>query len=287
MTRLAILGDIHGNLPALEAVWADLEQHDVDHVIIAGDVINWGPFSREVLEFLDERREYCSIIRGNHEFYVLDYDSDRVPASRKGYTMPPWTHSQIGDSWRRRIAGWPDSLQLRFPDGPLVRVIHGSPRDHWEGFYPQISDETVAEMLASVAEPVVITAHTHLPMDRASGRWHILNPGTVGVPLDANPDAGYLLLTTIDGTWQPEFRRVPYDRSLLFERMAQPDFLDTHGLIGRLIIEEFRTATVQVAPFLRWMHACHPGEAITAEHLANFTIDIRRQFAPPAHREFI
>lgn len=287
MTRLAVLGDIHGNLPALEAVWEDLEQHDVDHVIIAGDVINWGPFSREVLEFLDQRRDRCSIIRGNHEFYVLDYDSDRASASRASYTMPPWTHSLIGDTWRRRIAGWPDTIQVRYPDGPLIRVLHGSPRDHWEGFYPQHSDAAIAELLDGIEETVVITAHTHLPMDRVSSKWRILNPGTVGVPLDANPDAGYMLLTTINATWQPEFRRVSYARTPLFERMEQPDFLETHGMIGRLMIEEFRTATVQVAPFLRWYHACHPGEPLTDDLLARFTTTIRRKFAPPAHRKFI
>ncbi len=287
MTRLAILADIHGNLPALEAVWEDLSRNDVDQVIIAGDVINWGPFSLEVLEFLDERREMCSIIRGNHEFYVLDYDSERGPPSRASYTMPPYTHSQIGDTWRRRIAGWPDTIQLRYPDGPLIRVIHGSPRDHWEGFYPQASDEAIADMLATVDETVVITAHTHLQMDRTSGKWHILNPGTVGVPLDANPAAGYLLLNTEKGSWAPEFHRVTYNRAPLFERLENPDFLETHGLIGRLMIEEFRTSTVQVAPFLRWMQACHPGEPVTPELLDQFTIDIRRQYAPDAHRKFI
>ncbi len=71
MTRLAILSDIHGNLPALEAVMADMAQFVVDHVIVAGDSINWGPFSREVVETV--LLNNWAAVRGNNELYLLDY----------------------------------------------------------------------------------------------------------------------------------------------------------------------------------------------------------------------
>ena len=76
MTTLAILADIHGNMPALEAVIQDLRQVAVDHVVVAGDCINWGPFSQEVVERI--AREAWAVIRGNNEFYLLDYQTGRA-----------------------------------------------------------------------------------------------------------------------------------------------------------------------------------------------------------------
>lgn len=285
MTKLAILADIHGNLPALEAVWHDLSRHDVDHVVVAGDIINWGPFSLEVLEFLDRHR--CSVIRGNNELYVTEYDSGRAPDVWSTYTLPGWTHLQIGDTWRRRVAGWPDTLQLRYPDGPPIRVVHGSPRDHWEGIYEETPDTAISEMLAGIEEAFVIAGHTHLPLDRTSGNWRILNPGTVGVPLDANPLAGYMLLTAVDDTWIPEFYRVPYDRDALFAGFEERRFLEAHGVVGHLIIEEFRTSNIQVDAFIRWRRNHNPDAPESLALLADFTTDIRRSCAPEPYRRYI
>ena len=77
MTRLAVLADIHGNLPALQAVIADMAQFAVDQVVVAGDSVNWGPFSRQVMELIWAHR--WPVIRGNNELYLLDY-SDRARA---------------------------------------------------------------------------------------------------------------------------------------------------------------------------------------------------------------
>ena len=285
MTRLAVLGDIHGNLPALEAVWEDLSRFDVEHVIVAGDSINWGPFSLEVLEWLHRHR--CSVMRGNNELYVLEYDSDRVPEAWANYTLPGWLHRQIGDEWRTRLAAWPDSLQLRYPDAPLVRVVHGSPRDHWEGIFPTSTDAEIEDMLASVAEPVVIAAHTHLPLDRTSGCWRVLNPGAVGIPLDANPDASYMLLTAENGAWHAEQRRVPYDRTPLYAEFERQGFIEEHGLVGHFVIEEFHSSSIHLASFLRWHRECCPDAPQSFDLLEQFTDDVRRRCAPAPYQQYI
>jgi predicted phosphodiesterase len=281
MTTLAILGDIHGNLPALEAVWNDLSQFDVERVIVAGDSVNWGPFSLDVLEFLAERD--CAVIRGNNELYLLDYDSGRAPASWARYTLPAWLHRQIGDVWRTRIATWPDTLQLRFPDAAPIRVVHGSPRDHWEGIFSTSSDAEIAGMLAGVEEETVVAAHTHLRLDRVSGRHRVLNPGSVGIPLDGSPNADYLLLHAIDGNWQAEFRKVPYDSSPLFAEFMRQDFIAEHGIVGHFVVEEFRTSRIHLASFLGWHQACCPDEPHTMKLLEAFTEEMRRQYLHPAY----
>ncbi|MFN8372996.1 MAG: metallophosphoesterase family protein [Anaerolineae bacterium] len=110
MTRLAVLADIHGNLPALEAVLADIQPFNVDQVVVAGDNINMGPYSVEVME----RIMGYAVMRGNHEYYLLDHQTPRAPAHWHDYTQPPWLNATIPARWRSVIATLPDALQLRF-----------------------------------------------------------------------------------------------------------------------------------------------------------------------------
>ena len=105
MTRLAILADIHGNLPALAAVRADLATQAVDRVIVAGDLINWGPCSAQVVEQVVA--DGWDVVRGNHELILLDYGTPRAPAA------------------------WEDLGLSRSPAGSIARSprtsAHGSP----------------------------------------------------------------------------------------------------------------------------------------------------------------
>ncbi|HYN87582.1 MAG TPA: metallophosphoesterase, partial [Ardenticatenaceae bacterium] len=148
MTTLAVLADIHGNLPALQAVVEDLAQFDVDHVVVAGDVINWGPFSAQVVEYIVA--EGWAVIRGNAEYYLLNYDTPRAPAEWNdpaNYPMLPWLHRQLAGRLHTLIAAWPDSITLYFPDAPAARVVHGSPRSAWEPIYAISSVAEVDRMI--------------------------------------------------------------------------------------------------------------------------------------------
>jgi predicted phosphodiesterase len=275
MTQLAILSDIHGNLPALEAVRQDMAQFDVDHVIVAGDIINWGPFSVQVVERV--AREGWAVIRGNNEFYLLDYNTPRAPAEWNDHlhmtnmNLLPWLYRQLSGRWQHVIASWPDTLSLRYPDAPPIRVVHGSPRSHWQGIFPTSSLEEMREKLSEVEETTLIAAHTHLAMDRAVGRWHILNPGTVGVPLDGETGvARYMLLESNGDGWHPIFRRVAYDVAPLFQAFECLRFVETCGVIGHLIVNEFKTARLHVLPFNHWRHATHPTRPASGALLDEF-----------------
>src|SRR5579859_4332976 len=164
MTRIAVLSDIHGNLPALDAVLQDLSAFSVDRIVIAGDVLNWGPFTNPVMECLASLD--CAYIRGNNELYLLDHNTSRAPEHWKNYTIAPWTLDRLDARWLNAIATWPDTLSLRFRDAPTLRVVHGSPRSPFEAIFPSISEAEALEMLEGVEETTVIAAHTHLNMDR-------------------------------------------------------------------------------------------------------------------------
>lgn len=284
MTRLAILADIHANLPALEAVIADMQPFNVDHVIVAGDVINWGPFSLEVVERITSLG--WAIIRGNHEYYFLDYDTARAPDLWKTFDTPRWLNGVLGNQWKNRIAAWPEAISLRYPDTPLVRVVHASPRDIREGIYDITPDDEVAAALQGVEESYVIFGHTHLRMNRQVGRWRLLNPGSVGAPLDTQLGASYMILDGDANGWHPTFRRVAFDTTPVFEAFEQRKIIEHLGSTGRLLIEEYKTARPQIFPFNEWCRLCTPDEPRTVALAERFIHEVEDidPYLPAAYR---
>ncbi|MBK8134896.1 MAG: metallophosphoesterase family protein [Chloroflexi bacterium] len=286
MTRIAVLSDIHGNLPALEAAAADMQQFDVDQVVVNGDVINWGPFNREVMEFVLERR--WTIVRGNNEYYMLDYDTPRQPVSWRAYSMPSWLHEQVRP-FEHIIAGWPDTVQLRYRDAPPIRVFHGYPGNPWDAVHPFTPAETVREKFAAVTEDFVITAHSHLWLDDDFDRWHIFNPGTVGAPLDGIHGATYMVLDGQADGWKATFRRVDYDIAPVIAEFERQDFVARIGNGGKLIMKEFVTGTLWMYPFKIWQRQQYPDVFvrdidITDALIAEFMECDVEQYMPPQYR---
>jgi predicted phosphodiesterase len=272
MTRLAVLSDIHANLRALEAVIEDMQPFKVDHVIVAGDVINWGPSSLEVVERITSLG--WGIIRGNHEYYMLDYNTPRAPEAWKTFDTPRWLNEQLGGRWKNTIAAWPEALSLRYPDAPLVRVIHASPRDIRGGIYDLTPDAEVEAALDSVDEPFVVFGHTHLRMDRQVGRWHLFNPGAVGAPLDGKLGASYLILNGDENGWHPTFRRAAYDLDRVMEDFERVRIIDHLGSTGRLLMEEYKSARPYIYPFNEWSKVHAPNEPKTVALAERFLREV-------------
>ena len=270
MTTLAVLADIHGNLPALDAVLSDIQaQGGVDQVVIAGDVVNWGPFSAQVMARLEG--EAWAVIRGNNEYYLLEYRTPRQPEHWQQFTLLPWLYEQLEGRWHQRIAAWPDELSLRFPDAPPLRVFHASPGDPWHGLPPQLSHEALTERLKGIAEPVIITAHTHLAMDRRVNGWQVINPGTVGVPLDGRPGvASYALLEGHEAGWTVVFRKVAYDIAPLLAEFERQRFVERFGVVARLVVREFESGRLEVHPFNHWRQQNGSGDESEVALLAAF-----------------
>lgn len=283
MPRLAVLADIHGNLPALEAVIADMEAFSPDQVIVAGDSVNWGPFSREVMERITTLG--WSVIRGNHEYYVLDHGTPRAPAEWEAFQLPQWTRAQLGPRWLNHVACLPDSLHLRFVDALPIRVVHGTPDHHRRGIYAQTPPETIYEWLKDIAENTLITAHTHIALERYVKGWHIINPGTVGVPLDGNLSARYCLLDAVEEGWRVTFRRVEYDNSAILAACQTPAFQQEVGWEAPLLLEEFKRGWSYVYAFHKWRQEHHPHQAISLDLVHAFLqIEDPDPYRPVLHR---
>ena len=285
MTCLAVIADIHGNLPALQAVIDDMAQFNIDQVVVAGDSINWGPFSREALEIITARN--WAVIRGNNEFYVLDYDTERAPAHWSSFTMPPHLHDQLGDQWINVIACLPDTLQLRFRDAPPIRVFHGIPGDPWTAMVPASSAAEIDKWLEDIAERTVIGAHSHIAMERYVAGRQIFNPGSVGVPLDGEHSASYMILEGHNQGWElAAHRRVPFNSAPLFAEFQRQDIVAQCGVTGYLVVEEFRSARLQLAPYLVWKQDNYADRDDSFELLQEFcALDDIERYLPPVYRD--
>ena len=285
MTRLAILADIHANRPALQAVLADLDQHAVDQVIVAGDVVNWGPFNAAVMDVVLARG--WPVIRGNNEYYLLDHRTPRAPAAwsnRRQWAMLDWLREQLPGPYHRAIAAWPDTLSLRYPDAPALRIVHGTPRANNEPLYPDSTEEEIAAALAGVEERTVIAAHTHLPVDRHAAGYHLLNPGSVGVPLDGLHQGRYLLLDGDADGWHPTFRSVPIDPAPVLAELERQRFREQIGLVAHFVFAEFAKARLELMPFLVWRRTHCPDAPFGEELLADYAAVNPLDFMPAAYR---
>jgi len=196
---LAILYDIHGNLPALEAVLADARAEGVERFVLGGDYALFGPWPRETVELL---REFdAEWIRGNGERWTAhpgDAPDDEVVQGAVAVCR-----ELLGDVLVNELAVLPFDLCR---DG--TRYVHASPESDVRSFGTQ-HDDAEEEMLDGVLETRLVFGHTHLPFKRdAKAGVELVNPGSVGMPFDGDPRAAYAIVRA-DGAL--DLRRVEYD----------------------------------------------------------------------------
>ena len=218
--RIAVLSDIHANLPALEAVVADLPT--VDEVWVLGDTVGYGPQPNEVIVTLQEMG--ARAVMGNHDGAAIG-TVDPAYFNPDARAAIEWTTATIDENTRAYIASLPEVRR----DGALT-AVHGSPRDPiWE----YITGPSIAAAnLEAFDTRLCLFGHTHLPIayqeedgnvvstlgipgdsTRLGGNRALLNPGSVGQPRDGLRDAAYAILE-LDGSAEDDafaFRRVPYD----------------------------------------------------------------------------
>jgi predicted phosphodiesterase len=194
---LAALYDIHGNLPALEAVLDDARELDVDHWLLGGDYGAWSPWPQETVELL-RTLPNTTWIRGNGERWAreLPWDRPEVVAMLENY-----------DSGFGHDEGWLYSLQ-EHADFEGVLYVHGCPLRDDDSFGKEPAPEDVAR-LAGVRNRTIVFGHSHIQFQREGPfGTYLVNPGSVGMPLDGDVGAAYAVW---HGGRTFEFRRVAYD----------------------------------------------------------------------------
>jgi putative phosphoesterase len=217
--KYAIFSDVHGNLPALEAVLSDIEGQGVGNVFHCGDLVGYGPFPNEVINLI--RRKGIAGVMGNYDDGVGFERDDCGCAYRDeaqtllGHRSLDWTKAHVTERNKKFLRSLPRDLRLS--QGMFeVLLTHGSPRRINEYLYEDRPVKTFNRLLEAGRCNLLVCGHTHLPYHKVIGDKHIVNVGSLGKPKDGDPRATYALLTLVEGLGV-DFRRVSYD----VERMAR------------------------------------------------------------------
>lgn len=215
MNRITIFGDIHGNLPALEAVFADIDKQEMNPLYCLGDLVGYGTFPNEVIAAVCQRN--IPTLMGNYDQGVGNSSDDcgcaytSKEAEALGKRSIAWTNKITTDENKKYLRQLVNHIPLQL-GGLRVLLVHGSPRKINEYLYEDRPDATMERLLDLAEADVLVCGHTHKPYHRIlpSGR-HVINAGSVGKPKDKNPAACYVVLDATGNDLSVEFRRVPYD----------------------------------------------------------------------------
>lgn len=250
--KIAVLSDIHGNVPALEAVLADLTQWRPDQVIVNGDLVNRGPYSLKTLNMLQTEVPQCQYIIGNHEEFVLHCHANPPDVADPEYDITRfgcWTAQQLGDELEG-LQGWLKHLDMDdLEGGSSLHITHGSRIGTRRGILPETDEQELRQRLGE-PRALFIGSHTHRPLYKEFNGGLVVNTGSVGQPLDGDERAAYGRFTFHQGEWQAEIQRVAFDKARAVQDFYDSGFIEECGPIARLILRELQTAQVTVGSFM-------------------------------------
>ena len=240
---VAALYDIHGNLPALEAVLEDVRQADVDQIVVGGDVVP-GPMPRETLRRLLDLKLPTHFIYGNGELAILA----QMAAARTGSVnywgttsgaRPPesivevyrWTAAKLEPEFEPVLARWPKTLKLEIDGLGQVVFCHSTPRNETEVFTRLTAEDRLVPIFEGLHTPVVVCGHTHMQFDRMIGKTRVLNAGSVGMPFGES-DAHWLLLGP-----DVQLRHTPYDLAKAAERIRATSYPQAQDFAAHNVLQ--------------------------------------------------
>ena len=248
MTRIAVLSDVHGNLPALEAVLKAIKKEKPDQLLVAGDLVLNGPDPGAAVDALRKlEADGAAIVSGNTDIAVADFDygaafphfQDGIPETVQAAVE--WAHDELSDeqlAWLRHL---PAERRVRAEDDTLVLVVHASPGSQTRGFDQSLDANVVFERAAATDARVICVGHTHIPEVRDLGWKLIVNDGSAGYVFDGEPTASWALVTIKDGAVDAEIRRTEFDV------LTVANAISARGLPG----DVYRAATVRTGKLVR------------------------------------
>lgn len=278
--KIAVLSDIHGNLPALEVVMAHIDQQRPDLVVVNGDVVNRGPQPAACWQLIRERirHEGWLMTRGNHEEYVAAWANPRPEmkvAEQELFRSSRWTYNQL----RGKVKAFgrlPDQISLVAPDNGEIRITHASMLGNSNGFMPWHTDEQIRPKMAP-PPAVFVTGHTHRFFKRQVDDTLLVNAGSVGCPLDGDNRTGYAEMIWRNSAWQANLIRLPYDRDETYHQFVESGFLDEAGPSGLLMYLEWLDALPHMPSWWRsYSDDVHAGKISAQDAVAAYLDSIGR-----------
>jgi predicted phosphodiesterase len=212
--KVAALYDVHGNLPALEAVLADPRCAAADAVVCGGDLVV-GPYPAECLDALETLGARVHFITGN-----CDREAVETPEGGELGAAARWSNERLGPERVARAAAWPLTVELDVRGLGRVLFCHATPSSDLPILTRVTPEADVARELGEVTADVVVCGHTHVQYDRRVGSVRLVNAGSVGMPYEGSPDARWALLGE-DGL---ELVTTPYNAEAALETLERAGF---------------------------------------------------------------
>lgn len=230
--RVAVLYDIHGNLPGLEAVLAEVRRERVDQIVIGGDVVP-GPMPRETLACLLALKVPVSFIKGNGEDAVLALLSGKPLETLPEQAREPlrWTAEQLRAEEANVLATWPNTFTLNLEGLGEVLFCHATPRNNTEIFTRLTTEDRLLPVFAEVNASLVVCGHTHMQFDRMISNVRVINAGSVGMPF-GEPGAYWLLLDR-----EIQLRHTAYDLARAAERIRATQYPQAETFAARNVLQ--------------------------------------------------
>jgi len=206
--KLAIISDIHGNLAALEAVLADMEQQQADAVLVGGDLVLGGRQPAEVLDLLAARR--WPTVMGNTDAFVLALANGAADRTHADNAMAAWAVARLRPRHLDYLRALPRHVHQAVFRGRMLALMHATPWSIDEIVLPDARSETATRMMREARTDVVAYGHIHAAYQRVVDDSLLLSVGGIAWSNDPDPRPAYSVLT-VDATVNVEVRRVAYD----------------------------------------------------------------------------
>jgi putative phosphoesterase len=209
---IAAIGDVHANLPALEAVLEDAHQHGAEAIWNIGDFVGYGAFPEEVV---DRLREIGAIsIQGNYDRKALKVKKKRDAWKKKKvpekWLAFQWAYEHLSKQSRKYLRSLPDEKALTV-EGHSILLVHGSPASQDEHLTLDTPIERLRELAGMSDAEIIVCGHSHQPFTRSVDRTWFINTGSVGRPDDGDPRAAYARLDLTLVHLEINHYRVEYD----------------------------------------------------------------------------
>lgn len=221
--RIGILSDIHGNLPALQAVQRELERHQVDQIVNLGDVSFRGPSPRECWEAV--RAMGTPVLRGNTEDWLTG--SAVIPAPLA--PIREWSLQRLDDGMLAEMGALPFDHRIE-AHGRRIRFVHGSPQSNMEFLFPFTPEADLTTAVAGAEAEILVMGHTHWTFSRRIGDLHLIGVGSVGLPFDGDPGAACAVLEVTADAVRLTHVRVGYDGERTMALARESGFPDSDFL---------------------------------------------------------
>jgi putative phosphoesterase len=223
MERVAVITDVHGNLPTLEAALARIDELDVDATYCGGDLVGYGPWPNEVCALLAERQ--IPTIYGNYDYAIGRDQEDcgcayRDPHDRAlGELSIAWTLEHTDALSKEFMRGLPFDLRFELA-GKRVRLVHGSPRKVNEYLFEDKPAKTFERIARGADCDVLVFGHTHQPWIHTYADVLFVNCGSVGKPKDGDPRGGFAVLEARGSDVEARIERFDYDADYVAGEVA-------------------------------------------------------------------